>query len=118
MKLPQTITDRLQHWRAKGSTAANELNARRGLHRLSTPHKAFGRLPTPHKAFGGAALAAAIAARAFLAFPSARQNAGAATANMGTAPQLHVAGNQLVSASGQQIQLHGVDRSGTEFMCV
>src|SRR5258708_38809044 len=37
---------------------------------------------------------------------------------MGTAPQLHVAGNQLVSASGQQIQLHGVDRSGTEFMCV
>src|SRR5258708_1892719 len=37
---------------------------------------------------------------------------------MGTAPQLHVAGNQLVSASGQQTQLHGVDRSGTEFMCV
>ena len=37
---------------------------------------------------------------------------------MGTAPQLHVAGNELVSASGQRIQLHGVDRSGTEFMCV
>jgi endoglucanase len=118
MKLPQTITDRLQHWRAKDSTTANEPDARRGLRRLSAPHKAFGRLPTPHKAFGGAALAAAIAAVGFLAFPTASQSAGAATANMGTAPQLHVAGNQLVSASGQRIQLHGVDRSGTEFMCV
>jgi hypothetical protein len=33
------------------------------------------------------------------------------------APQLHVAGNKLVSASGQSVVLHGVNRSGTEFMC-
>jgi endoglucanase len=36
----------------------------------------------------------------------------------GTAPQLQVQGNTLVSASGQQVVLHGVDRSGTEFACV
>jgi endoglucanase len=36
----------------------------------------------------------------------------------GTAPQLHVQGNTLVNASGQQVVLHGVDRSGTEFACV
>jgi hypothetical protein len=31
--------------------------------------------------------------------------------------QLHVSGNKLVSASGQRVVLHGVNRSGTEFMC-
>jgi endoglucanase len=35
-----------------------------------------------------------------------------------TAPQLHVSGNQLVSASGSPVVLHGVDRSGTEYACV
>jgi endoglucanase len=35
-----------------------------------------------------------------------------------TAPQLHVSGNELVNASGQQVVLHGVDRSGTEYECV
>ena len=35
-----------------------------------------------------------------------------------TAPQLHVSGNELVSASGAQVVLHGVDRSGTEYACV
>ena len=35
-----------------------------------------------------------------------------------TAPQLHVSGNQLVSASGSAVVLHGVDRSGGEFACV
>jgi endoglucanase len=35
-----------------------------------------------------------------------------------TAPQLHVSGNELVSASGSQVVLHGVDRSGTEYACV
>ncbi len=35
-----------------------------------------------------------------------------------TAPQLHVSGNKLVSASGAQVVLHGVDRSGTEYACV
>ena len=34
------------------------------------------------------------------------------------APQLHVSGNELVNASGSQVVLHGVDRSGTEYECV
>ena len=34
------------------------------------------------------------------------------------APQLHVSGNKLVDASGSQVVLHGVDRSGTEYACV
>jgi endoglucanase len=34
------------------------------------------------------------------------------------APQVHVAGNELVDASGSQVVLHGVDRSGTEYACV
>jgi aryl-phospho-beta-D-glucosidase BglC (GH1 family) len=34
------------------------------------------------------------------------------------APQLHVSGNELVNTSGQQVVLHGVDRSGTEYECV
>ncbi|HUB42724.1 MAG TPA: cellulase family glycosylhydrolase [Streptosporangiaceae bacterium] len=38
--------------------------------------------------------------------------------NPGAAPQLHVSGNELVSASGQQVLLHGADRSGTEYKCV
>ena len=36
----------------------------------------------------------------------------------GPAPQLHVSGNKLVNASGQQVVLRGVDRSGTEYACV
>jgi endoglucanase len=36
----------------------------------------------------------------------------------GPAPQLHVSGNELVDASGNQVVLHGVDRSGTEYECV
>ena len=42
----------------------------------------------------------------------------AATAATDTAPQLHVSGNELVGASGAQVVLHGVDRSGTEYSCV
>jgi hypothetical protein len=34
------------------------------------------------------------------------------------APQLRVSGNRLVSATGQRVVLHGVDRSGTEYECV
>jgi endoglucanase len=34
------------------------------------------------------------------------------------APQVHVSGNRLLSASGQQVMLHGIDRSGTEDACV
>jgi hypothetical protein len=34
------------------------------------------------------------------------------------APQLHVSGNELESAGGSQVVLHGVDRSGAEYACV
>ena len=34
------------------------------------------------------------------------------------APQLHVSGNKLVSASGARVVLHGADRSGTEYQCM
>jgi endoglucanase len=40
------------------------------------------------------------------------------TSGTGVAPQLHVSGNELVNASGAQVVLHGVDRSGTEYACV
>ena len=39
-------------------------------------------------------------------------------ATTSAAPQLHVSGNELVAASGNQVVLHGVDRSGTEYECV
>jgi hypothetical protein len=35
-----------------------------------------------------------------------------------TAPRLHVSGNRLVNGNGRPVLLHGVNRSGTEFMCV
>jgi hypothetical protein len=34
------------------------------------------------------------------------------------APQVHVSGNELVDASGNQVVLHGMDRSGAEYACV
>jgi endoglucanase len=108
MKFPQTIASRIQDKRAKDSATGSEAQARQGL----------GRLSTPAKAIGGAALAAAIATGTFFAFPGASEGAGAAAVPVGSAPQLHVAGNKLVSADGQQVILHGVDRSGSEFMCV
>src|SRR5262249_61546100 len=36
----------------------------------------------------------------------------------GAAPRLHVSGNRLVNGHGRPVLLHGVNRSGTEFMCV
>jgi hypothetical protein len=33
-------------------------------------------------------------------------------------PQLHVSGNKLVNASGNQVILHGMNRSGAEYACV
>jgi endoglucanase len=43
---------------------------------------------------------------------------GTARAAAGAAPQLHVSGNELVDSGGAQVVLHGIDRSGTEYMCV
>ena len=42
----------------------------------------------------------------------------AADAVAAPAPRLHVSGNELVNASGQQVVLHGADRSGAEYECV
>ncbi|GAA2742484.1 cellulose binding domain-containing protein [Kitasatospora cinereorecta] len=36
----------------------------------------------------------------------------------GSAPALHVSGNSLLDEAGSRVTLHGVNRSGTEFMCV
>jgi len=36
----------------------------------------------------------------------------------GAPPRLHVSGNKLVNSHGRAVLLHGVNRSGTEFMCV
>lgn len=35
-----------------------------------------------------------------------------------TFSDLHISGNQLVNTQGQPVLLHGVNRSGTEYMCV
>jgi hypothetical protein len=53
----------------------------------------------------------------YVFLPSAHSQARG-TAGAGTAPQVRVAGNELVSASGQRVVLRGVDRSGTEYECV
>ncbi len=73
-----------------------------------------------------AALAAGAATGAGLAATSGSTStsapavtaAGAAPTAAGPAPRLHVSGNKLVTASGQPVTLHGVDRSGTEYECV
>jgi len=36
----------------------------------------------------------------------------------GAPPRLHVSGNRLVNSHGRPVLLHGVNRSGTEFLCV
>jgi endoglucanase len=50
--------------------------------------------------------------------PPASSEKAALRAVITVAPQLHVSGNELVSATGQRVVLHGVDRSGTEYQCV
>jgi endoglucanase len=62
-------------------------------------------------ALAGASLAAVTASAATGA-------GGAAPAAATPAPQLHVSGNKLVNSHGTRVVLHGVDRSGTEYMCV
>jgi endoglucanase len=43
---------------------------------------------------------------------------GTAQSGAPAALQLHVSGNRLVNAKGATVVLHGVDRSGPEYMCV
>jgi endoglucanase len=52
------------------------------------------------------------------AHPAAAGTAAGSTAAGSTAPQLHVSGNELVDQGGARVVLHGVDRSGGEYMCV
>jgi endoglucanase len=40
------------------------------------------------------------------------------SSHAGRALQLHVSGSELVNANGQQVVLHGVNRSGGEYSCV
>ena len=49
---------------------------------------------------------------------STEPSASASPSAVANAPQLQVSGNELVDASGHQVVLHGVDRSGTEYACV
>jgi endoglucanase len=113
MKLPQTILSRIQHKQADDSATPNQHDRR------------FWPLRQPGKrqaALGVAVLAAAgVVAGTVLGLSGASPSQGAEPATLvsaGSAPQLHVAGNKLVSADGQQVILHGVDRSGSEFSCV
>jgi|GEM_PF-6685028 len=58
------------------------------------------------------AVAALVALLLLAATPRPDRAAGGAPAG------LHVAGNRLVDGLGRTVVLHGVDRSGTEYMCV
>src|SRR5262245_19945437 len=79
------------------------------------------------KPLGIAALAAGVATGVGVAAtsgstpgstPASLSASAQAVTVAGAAPQLHVSGNKLVTASGQPVTLHGVDRSGTEYECV
>jgi endoglucanase len=91
------------------------------------------RTPTHRRVAGAAVLAASVAtgvavfstvgsAQAPAQYAVQAQHAAptglTSATNPGAAPQLHVSGNELVDASGQQVLLHGADRSGTEYKCV
>jgi endoglucanase len=77
--------------------------------------------PTAAPAPSSAAPTASPTAPAQSPTPAPTASAAPPTApptSSGSAPQLQVQGNALVNAKGQQVVLHGVDRSGTEFACV
>jgi endoglucanase len=61
-------------------------------------------------------IGAGVAAAACLSVLSLTAQAHAATTN--TASRVHVSGNHLVRGNGTTITLHGVVRSGMEYMCV
>jgi endoglucanase len=123
MKLPLATASRTRRKPIDDSAEAAGPNP---LHRL------LRQLVTRRKGLGVIALAAGIVAGSLLTVFSmssvtsspASSAALVATSprpprvHYGTAPQLHVAGNKLISADGQQVVLHGVDRSGTEYECV
>jgi hypothetical protein len=55
---------------------------------------------------------------AALAAAALSQGLGTPAAAAASVSGIHVAGNQLVNSAGSVVTLHGVDRSGTEYMCV
>ena len=125
MKFPSTIASKIQRKRV-GDSATEA--GQKPFHRL------LRQLLTWRKGLGVVALVAGIAAGTLVAVfsmssltssPASSPASSMALAappppqaDSGTAPRLHVVGNELVSADGQQVVLHGVDRSGTEYKCV
>ena len=126
MKFPLAIASKIQRKQIDDSAGAAGAAGQNPLHRL------VRQLRTRRKGLGVIALAAGIVAGSLLTVFSMSSLTSSPTssaalvvtpprpprANFGTAPQLHVVGNKLVSADGQQVVLHGVDRSGTEYKCV
>jgi hypothetical protein len=55
---------------------------------------------------------------ATLAAAGLSQGLGAPAAAAASVSGIHISGNQLVNSAGSVVTLHGVDRSGTEYMCV
>ena len=120
------------------TTMASIFSRGKGEHAATKGRRpAAGWLPTPRwlqtsmqRRVAGAAVLAAGIATGVTVFSSVGSAQGpvpsvadvgsglTAATNPGAAPQLHVSGNELISASGQQVMLHGVDRSGTEYGCV
>jgi endoglucanase len=128
VKFPTTLASIFR--RGTGEHAATK-GRRPAAGRLPAPK--WLRTPTHRRVAGAAVLAASVAAGAavFSSVGSAQVPAQYAVraqhaaptgltsaTNPGAAPQLHVSGNELVDASGQQVLLHGADRSGTEYKCV
>ena len=76
--------------------------------------------PSPSASASPSPSASASASASPSASASASPSASASSSPTatGSAPALHVAGTSLVDGNGKQVTLHGVNRSGTEFMCV
>ena len=69
-------------------------------------------------ALAGTSLTTVTASAASVAGGSVAGGSAARRAVAAGAPQLHVSGHKLVNAQGTRVILHGVDRSGSEYMCV
>jgi endoglucanase len=122
MKSPLAIAGKIQRKLTDDSAgAAGENSLHRLLRQLRTRRKGLGVIALVAGIVAGglltvfsmSSLTSSPASSAAMVIPPPRPKA-----NWGTAPQLHVVGNKLVSAEGQQVVLHGVDRSGTEYQCV
>ncbi|WP_344622038.1 cellulase family glycosylhydrolase [Kitasatospora arboriphila] len=78
--------------------------------------------PTPSGSASASASASPSASASASASPSPSSSASPSSSSSPTgstgAPALHVSGTSLVNESGTAVTLHGVNRSGTEFMCV